>query len=203
MKKKILHTAIDKFLTLGFKSVTMDDIAEKICISKKTIYAHFKTKTSLVDACVMAIFEKINTGIDHICSLEKNAIEELFIIKEFLVENLKGEKNSPQFQLKKFYPRIFSKLQKMQFNVMHECVKENLERGIESGIYRKNINLEFVSRIYFVGIMSIKDIDLFPEARNNMKDLMTTYLDYHIRALATEKGLKKLNQLLSKETIQN
>lgn len=203
MKIKILHTAIEKFLTFGFKSVTMDDIAEKICISKKTIYTHFKTKTCLIDACVMVIFDRINTGINHICSLEKNAIEELFIIKEFLVENLKGEKNSPQFQLKKFYPKIFFKLQKMQFDVMHDCVKDNLERGIKSGIYRNDINKEFVSRIYFVGIMSIKDIDLFPEARNNMKELMTTYLNYHIRALATEKGLKKLNQLLSNETTKN
>lgn len=203
MKQKILHTAIEKFLTFGFKSVTMDDIAEKMCISKKTIYTHFKTKTTLVDACVMTVFDKINSGIDHICSLEKNAIKELFIIKEFLIENLKGEKNSPQFQLKKFYPKIFSKLQKMQFDVMQDCVKENLERGIKSGIYRKDVNIDFVSRMYFVGIMSIKDIDLFPEARTNMKELMTIYLDYHIRALATMKGLKKLDQLLSKENTKN
>jgi len=199
MKNKILQTAIDEFLTFGFKSITMDDIAEKISISKKTIYTHFKTKTDLVDACVMSVFDKINSGIDHICSLEKNAIEELFIIKEFLIENLKGEKSSPQYQLKKYYPKIFSKLQKMQLEVMLDCVKENLERGIKSGIYRKKINIDFVSRMYFIGIMSIKDIDLFPEARNDMKSLMTTYLDYHIRALATEKGIKKLNQLLNKE----
>ncbi len=200
MKEKILHTAIEEFLNFGFKSVTMDDIAEKMTISKKTIYTFYKTKTILVEATVMAVFDKINSGIDHICTLEKDAIEELFIIKEFLLENLKGEKTSPQYQLKKYYPKIFSKLQKMQFEVMQGCVKENLENGIQSGVYRKEINLDFVSRMYFIGLMSLKDIDLFPEARNNMKELITTYLDYHIRALATKKGIIKLNELLNNET---
>ena len=69
--------------------------------------------------------------------------------------------------------------------------------------FRKEINIEFVSRMYFIGIMSIKDIDLFPDAKNNMKELMTTYLNYHIRALATEKGVKKLNQILSNENTKN
>jgi hypothetical protein len=197
MKNKILNTAIESFLTFGFKSVTMDDIAEKLCISKKTIYNHFTTKTDLVNACVMAVFDQINSGIDNICALENNAIKELFDIKELLINNLKGEKNSPQYQLKKYYPKLFLKLKKMQFEVMYDCVKKNLEKGIKSGDYRNDLEIDFTTRIYFSGIMAIKDIELFPIAKNNMKLLMTLYLDYHIRALATKKGLKKLNQLLN------
>jgi AcrR family transcriptional regulator len=196
MKQKILEIAIDKFLNLGFKSVTMDDIAEEMGISKKTIYASYNTKTDLVDACVMAVFNKINDGIDHICSIGKNVIEELFEIKNFLSEHLKGEKTSPQYQLKKYYPKLFAKLQKMQFDVMYDCVRENLERGIKDSMFRDDIDTDFIARIYFVGIISIKDIELFPMGKNNMKDLLTIYLTYHIRGIATEKGAKKLNQLL-------
>jgi len=196
MKEKILNTAIEEFLTYGFKSVTMDDIAEKLAISKKTIYTFYKNKTSLVEATVMAVFDKISFGIDHICSLEKNAIEELFNVKEFLIENLKGEKSSPQFQLKKYYPKLFLKLKKLQFEVMQDCVSENLKRGIKDNLYRNDIEIGFITRIYFSGMMAIKDNELFPNGKTNMKFLMETFLDYHIRAIATEKGVKKLNQLL-------
>lgn len=200
MKNKILDTAIEEFLNFGFKSVTMDDIAEKMTISKKTIYAYYKTKTVLVEATVMAVFDKVSFGIDHICSLEKNAIEELFNVKEFLIENLKGEKSSPQYQLKKYYPTIFIKLQKLQFGLMQECVTENLKRGIKTSIYRPEINIDFTSKIYFSGMMAIKDIELYPLGKTNMKSLMESYLDYHVRAISTKKGIKKLNELLNNET---
>lgn len=198
MKSKILNTAIEEFLSYGFKSVTMDDIADKMAISKKTIYASYKNKTELVEATVMAVFDKISLGIDHICSLEKNAIEELFNVKEFLIENLKGEKSSPQYQLKKYYPKLFIKLQKMQFSVMQDCVQENLKRGIKTGIYRKKIDIDFISRIYFSGVIAIKDIELFPLGKTNMRNLMEEFLDYHIRAIATKKGKQKLKKIFKK-----
>ncbi|HHC78313.1 MAG TPA: TetR/AcrR family transcriptional regulator [Flavobacteriia bacterium] len=199
MKEKILHTANELFLNYGFKSITMDEIARHLSISKKTIYTFYKTKTELVEACVYAMFDQISSGIDTICALKKNPIEELFDIKEFVVENLKGEKSSPQYQLKKYYPSLFYTLQKKQFDLMQDCVLENLERGIETGYFRKEINIDFISRIYFVGVISVKDIELFPMAEKNMKTLMNHYLNYHIRAVATAKGVKKLEALLAKE----
>ena len=74
MREKILLGASDLFLNYGFKSVTMDDIANTLGISKKTIYQHFDNKTKLVDATTMYLFEMISQGINHICSFEKNPI---------------------------------------------------------------------------------------------------------------------------------
>ena len=199
MKEKILHTANDLFLTYGFKSVTMDEIAQHIGISKKTIYTFYKTKNELVEACVFMVFDQISTGIDAICALKKNPIEEFFDIKEFVTDNLKGEKTSPQYQLKKYYPNLFYTLKNKQFEVMEDCVKENLERGIKSGYFRKDVDIDFISRIYFSGVISVKDIELFPQGKKDMEALMTNYLDYHIRAIATSKGIKKLETLLRKE----
>ncbi len=198
MKEKILHTANEMFLNFGFKSVTMDDIAEKLGISKKTIYTYYQTKTSLVKSCVMYVFESISLGIDHICSLQKNPIEELFEIKDFVLQNLNNEKSSPLFQLKKYYPNLYADLQKKQFEVMQECVKENLKRGIRLDMFRKDLDIDFITRIYFVGVTSIKDVDLFPTAKENMHGLMTNYLDYHISAIATQKGQKIVTKLIKK-----
>ena len=198
MKQKILNTSNELFLSYGFKSVTMDDIAEKLSISKKTIYAFYKTKSDLVRACVMDIFNQVSEGIDNICSLESNPIEELFEVKNFLLTHLKSEKSSPIHQLKKHYPKFFQELQQKQFEVMSDCVQENLRRGIETGYFRKNLDIDFISRIYFSGVTMIKDIDLFPKGQNNMKELMNDYLDYHLRAISTEKGIKKLLQIVKK-----
>lgn len=194
MKCKILEKAGEMFLNLGFKSVTMDDIANEMGVSKKTIYVHFKNKTALVNSVTLSIFEMIRGGIDVICSLEKNPIEELYDIKKFVMLHLKNDKSSPQYQLQKYYPKIYASLKSKQFEVMQGCVVENLKRGIEKGIYRDTLNTAFISRIYFHGMLGIKDNDLFPLQQFSMNDLMSFYLEYHLRGICTEKGILILDQ---------
>ena len=195
MKEKILDTATDLFLTRGFKSVTMDDLAEEMGISKKTIYSHFSNKTALVEQCTLHLFHKIANGIDCICSQGKNPIEELFEIKQFAMMNLKDEKSSPQYQLKKYYPRIYSTLHQKQFEVVKDCVRSNIVRGMELGIYRDNLNVDFIARIYFASLTSLKDDSLFPRHSFPMVQLMDEYLEYHLRGITTPMGISVLNDI--------
>ncbi len=200
MKEKIIKKAAEMFLTLGFKSVTMDDIAQKMGISKKTIYKYFTNKTKLVEATTLYVFNIINDGINCICAQKKNPIEELFDVKDFVMKHLKNESSSPQFQLKKYYPEIHQTLQIKQFEVMQDCVKENLRRGIKQGYFIEDLNIEFISRIYFLGITGIKDEQLFPLEKFPKKQLMDDYLAYHIRGIVTPKGMKKLTEFIQKQS---
>jgi len=200
MREKILNNAAELFLNYGFKSITMDDISNNIGISKKTIYQHFDNKTSLVEAVTLFMFEKISCGIEKICSLKKNPIEEIYDIKQFAMEHLKDEKSSPHYQLQKYYPKIFNTLKKKQFEVMQGCVIENLTRGVQLGLYRQNINIEFIARIYFNSMMSLKDKDLFPLINFSMRELMEFYLEYHLRGICTEKGLISLNKIINNQS---
>ena len=197
MREKILQKAAEMFLNLGFKSVTMDDIANEIGISKKTIYAHFDTKTKLVEATTFYLFEIISAGIDEINARQLNGIEELFVIKNFIGKHLKDEKSSPFYQLQKYYPKIFIRLKNMQLEVMRRCVVVNLERGVETGIYRSEINIPFIARIYFMGMIAMKDPNMFPIEEFPIREASRQYLEYHIRAISTDKGLKILHQLLN------
>ncbi|WP_111659718.1 TetR/AcrR family transcriptional regulator [Olleya aquimaris] len=196
MRDTIINKSVEMFLTLGFKSVTMDDIANELAISKKTIYQHFENKTKLVEATTLHVFNNICDGIDCICSASKNPIEELYDIKMFVMNYLKNEKTSPQYQLKKYYPKTFELLQVKQFEKMHESVKESIQKGVDTQLFRSNIDVDFISRMYFNGMSGIKDGTIFPPELYNMEYLMESYLEYHLRAIVTEKGMKILNNFI-------
>lgn len=197
MRDKILDTATELFLNLGFKSVTMDDLAEEMGMSKKTIYSHFKNKTTLVEQCTLHLFQRIAQGIGCICDQGKNPIEELFEIKRFAMMNLKDEKSSPQYQLKKYYPKIYSTLHQKQFEVVRDCVQSNIARGMELGLYRKNLHVDFIARIYFAAMTSLKDDSLFPRHTFPMAKLMDEHLEYHLRGIVTPEGRTVLNTIIN------
>jgi len=196
MKKKILHNATELFLNIGFKSVTMDDIAANSGISKKTIYAHFANKIQLVEAATLHIFDIISKGIDIIHEQQQNPIIELFEIKRFVMKHLKDEKSSPQYQLQKYYPKIFKNLKQKQFELMQELFKENLTKGIEQKLYRDDIDIDFTARIYFNGMLGIKNKDLFPLVNYSMNTLTSYHLEYHLRGICSQKGIKELEKQL-------
>ena len=198
MKEKILHKASEMFLNLGFKSVTMDDIASSLGMSKKTIYSHFPTKLKLVQATTFYVMDNVNTAICKICSGNLNPIDEVFTIKSVINNQLKNEKSSPHYQLQKYYPTIFKQLKDKQFESVNECVVENLNRGIKEGYYRKEIQIDLITRFYFSGNMSLTNNELFPLTTYSMSNLKDAFLEYHIRAIATEKGLKTLNNIIKK-----
>ena len=196
MKDQILIKATDMFLTLGFKSVTMDDIAAEMGISKKTIYQHYSNKDQLVKESTLHLFETISCGIDAICAIGNNPVEELFLIKDFVMKNLKNESASPIYQLQKYYPKIHKTLMMRQFDKMGDCVIVNLEKGIAQGLFRKEINTPLIARFYFAGMTSLKDTEIFNPEQFTSKEVQVSYLEYHLRGICTEHGIQKLEQLL-------
>lgn len=198
IKEKILIKAADLFLSYGFKSVTMDDIANSLGISKKTVYSHFQNKRILVHDTTFHVFDQINEGICQICVGQEDPVKELYDIKSLVMEQLKGEKSSPHYQLQKYYPKIFRTLKEKQFDSINQCVEENLRRGMELGFYRKDLDVELITKFYLNGNLGLMNIDLFPLDQFEMAELKSAFLEYHIRAIATEKGLKTLHKLLEK-----
>ena len=201
MRNKIISKSEELFLSLGFKSVTMDDIANAIGISKKTIYAHFSNKTALVEVVIFETLDHIYEGIDKIKTIKINAssinpIEELYDIKLFVMNYFKNERVSPQYQLKKYYPEIYERLQIKQFEKMHSSVENSLKMGVDTGLFRTDIDIDFISRMYFNGMTGIRDISIFPETLFDKNYLFESYLEYHLRAIITKKGLNLLNNYI-------
>ena len=203
MRENIISKSEELFLSLGFKSVTMDDIANAIGISKKTIYAHFSNKTELVEVVTFSVLDHITEGIDRINAASVNPIEELYEIKMFVMNYLKNERVSPQHQLKKYYPEIFERLKIKQFEKMHSSVENSLKMGMNTGLFRADIDIDFISRMYFNGMTGIRDISIFPEDRFDRNYLFESYLEYHLRAIVTETGLNLLNNYIKSNLTPN
>ena len=196
LEKSIVITSTELFLTLGFKSVTMDDIAEEMKISKKTIYTFFANKEALVQSVVFSMYSYITTNLTQIREKANNPISELYEVKMFIMHQLKGEKTSPQHQLRKYYPNIHNELQKKQFDFMTKSVKKSLTKGVEMKLFRSSIDIDFISRMYFNGMVGIKNVDMFPIEKYSPEQLMENYLDYHLRAIVTDVGMKLLSSYI-------
>jgi AcrR family transcriptional regulator len=197
MKETILKKTGEIFLKFGFKSVTMDDIANDLGISKKTLYKYFKNKEDLVDQAVVYAHEECLCAMDKVCSLNYNAIHENFEVKNVFKDLMNNSDQSPIYQLEKYYPKTFEKVMKKEFLMFQDCISKNIEKGMREGLYRNNINISIVTRFYFALIMAIHNSPFFTYNKNTINKLETEALEFHTRAIATKKGITELEKQLA------
>lgn len=195
MREKIISKASDLFLKLGFKSVTMDDIATEMCISKKTIYKYFCHKEILIEQSTEMVHKAVHEVINTIVQKNYNAIEENFEIRKTFKEMFKGSDTSPLFQLKRHYPEIYQKVIDRELQQCSMCFRQNIEKGIAQELYRPDLDIESYIRFYYTLIFSIKE-NISSEKESTILELQA--LEYHTRAMATPKGIIELQNQLSK-----
>lgn len=197
MEIDILEKAKEMFLNYGFKNATMDDIASEMGISKKTLYKYYDNKIALVEATVEKLHQSCLCVINRIIEENYNPIEENLKIKEMFREMFKNLGGSPLFQLQKYYPKIYEKVMQVEMKTFSECIKNNIERGIEEGYYLKNTNVDLCAEFYLAIIFSIHRQE---KPQSEVLELEYQALVYHTRAIATLKGLEELeNQLKEKQ----
>ena len=193
MKDKIISKATELFLKLGFKSVTMDDIASEMCISKKTIYKFFCNKEILIEESTEKIHKEIHESINTIASKNYNAIQENFEIKKMFKELFKSGENSPAYQLKKHYPEIFNTVMSREINECNTLFRKNIEKGIQQGLYRENLDVDIYVSFYYTLIFSIHGMT---SSEKESQRLELEALEYHTRAMATLSGIIELEKQL-------
>ncbi|MFD1294829.1 TetR/AcrR family transcriptional regulator [Lutibacter holmesii] len=196
MKEVILKKAGETFLKLGFKSVTMDDIANELAISKKTIYKYFKNKADLVNEATIFTHNQVHKEVLKIYNLNHNAIQENFEVKKVFNGFIQNVDDSPLFQLQKYYPETYKRITSQELCMFKDCLLSNIQKGINEGLYRKNILIDQVTKFYFSLVMSVHDSNLYTYNKNNIHKLELNILEYHTRAIATEKGIKILEEQL-------
>ena len=198
MKEKIINKAKEMFLRLGFKSITMDDIACEMCISKKTIYKYFSNKDILIEESIQAVHKEIRATLNKIAEENFNAIEENFEVKRMFREMFKSAESSPIYQLKKHYPEIYDKVLSMQVSVCEDCFRQNITKGIREGLYRENLDIDNYVKFYYTLIFNINENTMLEK---DAHELEVKALEYHIRAMATLAGIIELEKHLKNPII--
>ena len=164
MKDKIILKAADLFLNLGFKSVTMDDIAQEMGISKKTIYAHFKNKTELVREVTFSLFEMISAGIEDIITMEMDPIEELYEMMHALLSNedaFKPQYDCPAINLIQEMAPLKESFNKELMKLMKQwkkAIEENVQRAISTGQIASDTKAEEVSTFMLSGYGGVRNL---------------------------------------------
>lgn len=194
MKEKIIAKATDMFLKLGFKSITMDDIAGEMCISKKTIYKYFINKEVLIEESTETMHKSLHNIIETIILQNHNPIAENFEIRKMFRETFQTAETSPLYQLKKHYPEIHEKVMCVEKSECKRFLRHNIERGIDLGLYRGDIDIENVINFYYILIFHINE-NTIQEAEAQQLEL--GILEYHTRAIATPLGVAELERHLA------
>lgn len=199
MKEAILNKSLKMFVVHGFKSITMDDIAKEMGISKKTIYQHFDSKNELVKATVEYVYDSASNRMKKISGKCETPIHEYFETRE-CVSELLGHNIQPSsiYQFNKYYPDLSKWIEDKRHKDFDTTIIRNLTEGVELGLYRKNIDIDFIGRIFFALPSSFLHNELFQESlkMNSLEELNMKFLEYHLRGIVTPKGLEVLEQIL-------
>ena len=196
MKEKIISKASELFLRLGFKSVTMDDIAGEMCISKKTIYKYFCNKEVMIEESTSMVHKQVHEVIDTIVAKNYNAIHENFEIREMFREMFKNANDtSPLYQLKKHYPEIYQNVMTNEIDQCNHYFRDNILKGIRENLYRADLNIDIYVKFYYTLIFHINATTV---SEREAQKIELEALEYHTRAMATEKGIIELEKQLKK-----
>ncbi|HZY79502.1 MAG TPA: TetR/AcrR family transcriptional regulator [Cyclobacteriaceae bacterium] len=200
IKDKILRGAEELFLKYGVRSVSMDDIARHLSISKKTIYQYFVDKDEIVTQVTQGHLTMTKTGFDALTGASKNALDELMRIQMYMKKNMQDLNPSLLFDLKKYHPKAWTLWMEHKNKDIRESVVRNLKQGMEEGLYRTNLNPEILATLRIESIQWLYDGVIVPNEKFKMVDIQVQMLDHFMYGLLTEKG-RKLYEKYKQEPI--
>lgn len=190
LREKIVGTAEQLYLKHGVIAVSMDDIAHQLGISKKTLYQIFSSKEELVKEAVRCRFDKIVSAIEQFKAESEFPVKELVKIQRLMFENLKYQKESPIYQLRRAFPDIAQWLLSQLREYILNYLKDNIERGQKEGIYKQEIDPEFTGRLFYASLVGSTDPDVFPTDKYPSALVSQKILEFFMHAMLTKKGLE-------------
>lgn len=198
-RDRILETALRLFRTYGVKSVTMFDISRDSGVSKKTVYEHFRDKEELVQETMHAILEGHVQQLRAFHDNAENAIDELIKGLQYLELAARTINPVMLFEIQKYYPATWQSIEAFKRDCIFVNIKENLQRGIQEGLYRKHLQLDIITRLRQLQLESPFDPMQYPAAQFELHETMYQVTAHFIMGIATLKGHKLANRYLQIE----
>ncbi|MEA3445916.1 MAG: TetR/AcrR family transcriptional regulator [Bacteroidota bacterium] len=187
---ELLEKVSAMYLKFGIKSVTMDDVAGELLISKKTLYQFVKDKNELVNGVIEQLIETDKSHYVSNIRSNVNAIEQLFDVHRHIRQIMSEVSTTARYDLKKYYPVQYAKLYQKKKEMMLKSVTDNLEKGKKEGLFRENMTTIYIARFFVSRVESTIEMDILLDKSIDEHKFFIEVFEYHIRGLATSKGLK-------------
>ena len=194
----LLKQAGEIFMRYGLKSVTMDDVCRELGISKKTLYQYVSDKNDLI---AKVLDQDIQEDEKVICALQTSglsAIDALLHIEKLVTEKVQHMHSSIIYDLKKYYPESWGRIIRHRNEFIVGCIEQNIIKGQQEGVFRTDIHSALIAKIYASRIEVSIDPSLYSGLKITPAEVYAEAMRYHIRGIATEKGLKYLESTQNK-----
>jgi AcrR family transcriptional regulator len=191
IKEKIQKGAEDLFMRYGVRSISMDDIARHLSVSKKTLYQHFADKEDIVTVTCKGHLERNAEEFKSIRKRARNAIEELVELSICLKRSMEDMNPSLLFDLQKYHPKAWSVWMDHKNKFIRESVVRNLKQGMAEGYFRPDMDPEVIASVRLEIIQIAFNEEIFPREKFRLPDVQMQIFDHFVFGLLTEKGRKQ------------
>jgi AcrR family transcriptional regulator len=186
---RILDTSFKLFANNGIRSVTMDDIADALSISKKTIYTHYADKEDLVDKITNIFIDRRKQDMEQCVLSAVNPVHQILWVIKKIEHNMRSINPQMFYDLQKYYPKQWSKMSGFQREEVKAVIVKNLEDGVKEGLYRKDINVNILAHFRLMQLSSAFDSEQYPPDQFLLTDVLNELTRHFLYGIVTPKGL--------------
>jgi TetR/AcrR family transcriptional regulator, cholesterol catabolism regulator len=193
-KERILIKAEELFMQYGIRSVSMDDIANSLGMSKKTVYQYYADKDELVEAVVDGHIKRIQVQCMGCREQARDAIHEIFLTREHIIDELNNMNPMLLNDMEKFHYRSYRIFRDYKDKFLADLIRRNLEWGIKEELYRPELNIEVMIKFRLESLMIPFNVAVFPPGKFNLALVSQEIIEHFIYGLATIKGHKLIQK---------
>ena len=195
-KQQIVMKARVLFMRYGIKSVSMDDLARELGMSKKTVYQYVENKADLIQKVFEDHLEEEKQALAQYRSNATNAIDEMLQIARHMIRALRTYSVTVMYDLQKYYRSTWQLMSNVHEQHFFRVIKDNLERGIAEGMYRQDMDPDVVARLYISKSSSAADQDCFPLKDYPLEELFIELMNYHLHGIVSQQGRQTMEEAL-------
>jgi AcrR family transcriptional regulator len=193
-EEKILRGAEELFFRFGVRSVTMDDIAKHLGMSKKTIYQCYQDKDEMVHKLMQEHIKQDECTFQESYDKAANVVEEVFNMMQNMTEIFSKVNPLLFYELQKYYPKSWNLIKDFKENFVQRMVESSLEKGMKDGFVREDINTKILSRLRLEEIELAFSPVLFPPDKFNILQVQLAFAEHFLYGICTLKGHKLINK---------
>ena len=185
------------FFRYGIKSLTMDDVAFELGISKKTLYQMVESKDDLVMKVLNHHISREKSQCMDLAAKAANAIDEIFIVLDMNSQDLSQMKTNVIYDLQKYHREGWLMIRNYHYEFVFRNIRDNIIRGRNEGLYRDNFDVDIIAKLHLATAFNLFDEQVFPDGSIPRVILFKECMMHFLYGIVSPKGLNYLKKKLS------